>query len=197
MIWTFFIFGSFWFWSLTCLWLIFLTALVEHEETGWSFGSVLIFLALLHLFGNVNLFVYLKENPVGFLQIAAIYVIFGIIWGVSKFYFFNAKIRRKLELLKIEFNKTYKDTGNIEDKQREWDKYWSNNLNWKSKEKLDINNQSSKVIFWISYWPVSAFWTLLNDPLRRFGQFIYGLLFVKIFKTIHKRTVGEALKINK
>lgn len=201
MIWAFFAFGSMWFWTLTCIWLMMLTFFVEDENTGWSFGSVIIFLAVIHLFGDVNLFVYLKENPVGFLQLAAMYIFFGIVWGISKFYFFNAKIKRKIESLKAEFIKAYdgdekNENCSAEDKQREWDNCLDSNLNYSEKEQMDLSKQSGKVIFWISYWPVSAFWTILNDPLRRFGKFVYDVLFVRIFKYIHKKTIRKALTIN-
>lgn len=34
----------------------------------------------------------------------------------------------------------------------------------------------TRIIMWMSYWPVSALWTLINDPLHRLYNFIYNRL---------------------
>jgi len=45
------------------------------------------------------------------------------------------------------------------------------------------NDNKGKIIFWMSYWPFSATWTLINDPITRLYRFIYrrlGAVFEKI-----------------
>jgi len=207
MIWAFFAFGSMWFWMLTIGWLVLLTYWVEDEDTAWAFGSVCAFLALIHLFGDINIFTYLKANPMNAVQLVVVYAALGTGWGVLKFYMYNARFKRRIEALKVDFRKQYKlpkagdvatidgQKGATEDMKREWDKYWKNNLSHTDRDKMKLSNQSGKVIFWISYWPVSAFWTILNDPLRRLGKLIYNILFVRIFKWIHEKTVGKAVEL--
>lgn len=33
-----------------------------------------------------------------------------------------------------------------------------------------------RIIFWMSYWPFSGIWTLINDPITRFYNFLYRRL---------------------
>jgi len=36
-----------------------------------------------------------------------------------------------------------------------------------------VRNHKGRIIAWMSYWPWSLFWTLLNDPIRRLFRRIY------------------------
>jgi len=36
------------------------------------------------------------------------------------------------------------------------------------------NRNKGRIIFWMSYWPASALWTLINDPFTRLFKFIYN-----------------------
>lgn len=47
-----------------------------------------------------------------------------------------------------------------------------------------------RIIFWMAYWPASAFWTLLNDPLTRLYEFLYRRLGV-VFENISKAMFGK------
>lgn len=35
------------------------------------------------------------------------------------------------------------------------------------------NDNKGRIIFWMSYWPFSAVWTIINDPITRFYRFVY------------------------
>ncbi len=37
-------------------------------------------------------------------------------------------------------------------------------------------DNKGKIVFWMSYWPFSATWTLINDPVTRFYNFLYRRL---------------------
>jgi|GEM_PF-5566044 len=195
----FFVFGSIWFWFLVLIEFIILTALVEHEESWWSFLSVVMFIALIHLFGNVNIFAWMKEHPYELLRWITLYAIIGTCWGIGKFYFYNASAKRAIDKYKPKFYKNFKNKEwqSEEEMDREWKRYLHSKLTDRQHQCLDLEGQASKVIFWISYWPVSSFWTILNDPLRRFGEWIYYTCFVRVFKYIHNTTVGEAVKLDK
>jgi len=36
-----------------------------------------------------------------------------------------------------------------------------------------VRNHKGRIIAWMSYWPWSLFWTILNDPIRRLFRRIY------------------------
>lgn len=203
MIWAFFTYGTMWFWILSGIWIILLMIFVDREEIWYSFWSVIGYLGLITLFGDVDVFSWLKDHPTDTFRIVILYMIIGVIWGVMKFYFYNSKFQRRIESLKKDFIAQY-SPANVErddaalpseDMKREWDKYRNNYLTYTERDQLILGKQASKVIFWISYWPVSSFWTILNDPLRRFGELMFNLLFIKIFKWIHKKTIGKAMEL--
>jgi len=224
MIWAFFVFGSVWFWTLGLFWLIVLTALVEKEEAAYSFWSVVIFFVLIHLFGNTNFFVYMKDHPWDFVRIIILYSIIGIAWGAARFWFCKSKTRRLLDELKITFYEWYKDdkacatwvertfrlshgddkrtVDQLKDdwdpivgKKDSWRMFYEGKLNRKELRWVGFESQAGTVIFWMAYWPVSAFWTILDDPLRRAATWVYDHCLVGIFKKIHDKTVGKALEI--
>lgn len=37
---------------------------------------------------------------------------------------------------------------------------------------ISIESYTDRIINWMAYWPFSFLWTLLNDPIRRFCEFI-------------------------
>lgn len=36
------------------------------------------------------------------------------------------------------------------------------------------DHNKGRIIFWMSYWPASALWTIINDPITRFYRFLYN-----------------------
>lgn len=48
-------------------------------------------------------------------------------------------------------------------------------FNLKEVRPLAIKNKG-RIIFWMSYWPCSALWTLINDPITRAYRFIWHRL---------------------
>lgn len=187
----FFVLGSVWFWLLCGVWLILLTAFVEHEEPWYSFWSVVIFFGLIHLFGDVNFFSYMRDNPWDCVRLGALYVVVGMLWGVAKFYFYNKRLQGRLEVLKRKFTPCKTTEKEI---QAEWEDYYCRNLDRKDQQRLELSNQARKIVFWMAYWPVSAFWTLLNDPIRIAYNWAYETILVKMFTDIHNRTVGKGMK---
>ena len=38
---------------------------------------------------------------------------------------------------------------------------------------LQVRKHKSRVITWMVYWPVTLFWLVLHDPIRRFCNFAF------------------------
>lgn len=167
MIWAFFVFGSVWFWTLLVIELVLLTVLVDAEETWWSFWSVIIFLGLIHLFGDANVFIWLKDHPWDVIRIVALYAILGIAWGVSKYIYNVNKVKSILRSLKPKFieewdeetarsewvDKTFRmkrsgDERTVEDITNEWDISIGKNKGWKEYYEREINYKDQR---WIEF----------------------------------------------
>ena len=50
----------------------------------------------------------------------------------------------------------------------------------------EAKNNRSEIVGWMVYWPWSAFWTILNDPIRRFYKMLARIL-EKIYDSIAEK----------
>ena len=73
MLYVFFIFGGFWFWALCLVEIFLLFTFVEQEEGWWCFFTIAGFLLLTHLFGDINIFPYIRDNPWQILKYIGLY----------------------------------------------------------------------------------------------------------------------------
>ena len=56
------------------------------------------------------------------------------------------------------------------------------------------NQNKSKIISWISHWPISMIWTLLNDPIKKMLNYIFECIkniFQKMSNRIFKQTMQD------
>jgi hypothetical protein len=124
---------------------------VEKEEqtgTGATF-TLLIFLGLTCFLGNLDFFKaignYIVTNPGTIILVFGGYLLVGLIWSFVKWYFYLSHLKDK----KAEDGKTYIYADDI-----------------------SFLKNKSRILVWMSYWPLSGLWTLINDPMRKLFQFI-------------------------
>lgn len=69
---------------------------------------------------------------------------------------------------------------NIDDTPEAWEEYarnqYSYRLTARNFSKPLASNNKAKIIAWISFWPFSFLGTFINDPVRRFFNFIFSNL---------------------
>lgn len=223
MIWAFFVVGSLWFWLLLSIEIVLLTAFVDAEETWYSFWSVVVFLAILHLFGDLNIFTWLRDHPWDVVRIVALYGLLGVAWGVSKYVYNVNKVKSILKHLKAKFltkwdeerekndfiSQEKRRDADLDDdgalakwdpkahKQTKWKEYYEGEINHKDQRWIEFgsNGQAGTVIFWMAYWPVSFVWTIFSDMLKSAAKWFYYTCLVEIFAKIHRKTVGKELEI--
>lgn len=176
-----FLFGTLWFWVVSSVvfgWLIFLT---EGEESH-TFGAGLVLVGFVWIMSSVN-DISVIANPLLWLKWVTIYLVLGVIWSVIKWFSFLHKQKDKLNSLKevyIERNNLELIAKRISD--TDWlgfvkylsDQKYSPNGYDKIKKREDViptvKGRFSDLTRWIVWWPMSAFWTILNDPLRRIAE---------------------------
>lgn len=136
------------------LFAIILLFLIESaNSTGVAtFVTVLTLLAL-ELFTSIQPFSYAISNPLETLWFGLAYVAAGVVYVWIKWYFFvHARLRTEIEHRKK----------------------WPNDVSPLKAPRVDSNK--SRIIGWMLYWPISAAWTILNDPLYRLFESIYNFI---------------------
>ncbi len=97
-----------------------------------------------------------------------------------KFYFHIDSIKREIKALKQTFltekdsitatyikNKSMSEQGKTDD-EYVWKKFLDSKLPSDKRSQLTFSSASTRILFWLTYWPASLLWALLNDPVRRF-----------------------------
>lgn len=129
----------------------FIVSTIYLSEDDSLMPSVSFFIGTIGLgilkFGSFSyLFEFVKENPSTIIVLVIFYLIIGIIWSLFKWYLF---IKDKVKV-RPDLNA--------------------------SKYDLKVDYNKEKIITWIIVWVPSMAWFLVNDPIRRVGNFIYDRL---------------------
>jgi len=183
----FFIVGGMAFWTLTFLWFFALMYCVEDELSGGALASIVIYVFLIHIFGNANIIEYITGNWYKFLWYLMAYLVIGISWSMLKLRFSIKAIGRKIE----DIRKNNKNKNEVVI-QRMID----TKLTHKERNRIEFDECKGAIIFWMSYWPASLVWTMIDDPFKRMIKWIYNEVLRGVFKKIHTRALGDVLKKN-
>ena len=176
-------YGTIWFWLATIIPFLLLILFVETESAGAAIATIIVTFAAFLLFGNKGIITWISENPITILQYAGGYIAAGIVWGFVKWFFYVLRTRDRYE----KFRKNWiSENGDIDsrsyiDKNDSRSKAPTTHREQFQKEahrfgvlppKADYNK--GRIIFWMTYWPASAVWTIINDPITRMWKVIYN-----------------------
>jgi hypothetical protein len=174
------IIGSFWFWTLIVFSFILITVFIECDfALSATVTLIITFITLYLLVGDDfrSIVSSIIKNPIKLFTALFSYFLIGTIWSVVKWYFFLLKEKRKI----IEKNDTY----------------------WRIPQ---VKEYKSNIMTWMTYWPFSMIWTLINDPIKRAFREIYEKIskFMqgmsdRIFKPLvdEKQNKANELKTNR
>jgi hypothetical protein len=151
-------------------------------------------------------FKWLAANPWMLLWGALAYIGIGAVWGVIKWYFYASSKAEDFEDLKIAWLKSKGVAGKKVplELQNEWTAYVCDNGRFGHWEYLDPNdeyygstnrytpkdqrkrkpmldmpyswNNKARIVRWMSYWPFSMLWSLLDDVVKRIFRRIQRML---------------------
>jgi hypothetical protein len=171
---------------------ILMAILLEFEKEGWAttFFSLGIALLLWNFRGDI--WTFISSNPTATIGFAVSYVVVGVVWSFLKWNSYVKNVFGKLKKIKDEFIRDHKE---INDKNRSSfnnkidrsgiRKGDGDNLYLSGSETLEeiiekispiASEKKSIITSWISYWPVSLMATLLNNPFRKFFEWVYDNL---------------------
>jgi hypothetical protein len=171
-------FGGLFFWAFVAIMTVVLIIAVDREKPAAASGWIILTLVALTLLGNGYWWTWILENPIYFLYGVLAYLAIGIVWTFGKWYFFllNAAdyyAGRRAAWMEKKGLKVIK----TDDEKEELRNHISTNLGYSKWAGQSFPPQPSdnvsSIFIWLMYWPFSLLWTLINDPVRRVGMFIY------------------------
>ena len=187
-----FVFGTLSFWIISALflsWVIWITEVVD--ETHAIFATVLLAL-FVWVLSSVNDFT-VTAHPLQWLKWIGIYLAIGTGWSILKWISLLYRYKDKLKAAKESFEEKGFNLVDGKISTPDWKEftehlykvgYKPNNQLVKTREDVipTVKNRFGDLTRWIVWWPTSAFWTILNDPLRRIAEYI-----VKNLKQVYTR----------
>jgi hypothetical protein len=167
-----------------------IAVLLEFEKEGWA-------TTLFSLGTALTLWVYkgiiwdvVSSNPLPIVCFAIAYVVAGLCWSLFKWKFYIGKRTETFNLAKQKF---IDSNGEIKNNWKGWITYLNDTVLYtlnvgsaffesNTPEQVvakiipKANSKKSLIVSWISYWPMSLGATLLNNPFRKFFEWIYSLV---------------------
>lgn len=171
--------------STICIIAVIMAVLLEYEENGWattlfSVGTALTIWAYKSVIWN-----FVSTNTMYTLYFGFTYVIAGLVWSILKWKIYIGKHTENFNSIKKMF---IEEVGDIKGNWSGWiaqlrDKYWGKGIDeTQTPEKIikkilpQVNNKKALIISWISYWPMSLGATILNNPFKKFFEWIYKMV---------------------
>lgn len=177
--------GAVGFYVLLGLETLVLLALIEYERPWWGTFSILMTGVLLHFVCGLNVVGLALTHPGTTALAAAGYFVAGTAWSVVKWFLFALK--RKEEYL--EAKEAYDPTAEAIYRQQyhekdnkpapiPWEKSSARGhfLNGKGGLVPLVRENKERVMLWMVYWPFSAVWTIVNDPIKRLFRHIFNMI---------------------
>lgn len=187
-----FVLGSFSFWVVLA---VMFGALVWITEEHRDFLAAIVLGVFILVVASVNDW-SIALNPLSWAKYLALYLALGAAYSFLKWLSFLFKRRDELKQLKADFaekTQTELENGKVPDKHFGEFANYIQDLNHrhggllkKPKKPTDliptVKDNVGSLTRWIVWWPFSAFWTFLNDPLTRLAR-----LFVQTFRGIYDK----------
>lgn len=194
----FFVFGTLWFWVIS---VTFFGLMIYWTEGDSNFFAGIGLIAFVYVMASVNDF-SIVANPLLWAKWVAIYFALGTVWSFIKWFSYLHRVKDQLRKLKDAYVKRsgviLKKDGTFEDDDFDGfarylgDKQYlgyGHTINSRADVVPTMGKKFGDLVRWIVWWPFSAFWTILNDPIRRIAEFIvnrfrgaYESLAASVFK---------------
>ena len=180
---------GFTFWFVVGIATIAIIACVEFSRPGIATLIVLATIALFSILGDSSLVAtlsgmlsFIKTNPAKCVVYVLEFIAIGVVWSIFKYWLY---VRDK----KLEFSaakKTFME-NHTED---EWIASLANGGTYYSADRYKPN--MDKITIWMFYWIPSMIWFIINDPVKRFLNWLYTNI-VGVYDRIHRAVLGDMI----
>jgi hypothetical protein len=150
-------------WIVAVILFLILVALIENGQLGWSIGVVAAVVLLVAYGTGVTIalaWTFFTAHPIALLIGAVGYFAVGAAWSVIKWWAFVRKLFRRIAGGEQVFDVN--------------DGYDRRKLGPENPPK--VANHKEDITTWMSFWPISMAWTIVDDPVRRICTEIYHSL---------------------
>jgi hypothetical protein len=148
---------------------------IDREYSGLATGSLVVTGAILQWIFGVDIIGFVVRHPSVVCYGAIGYFVAGTIWALIKWWFFVTGERRRYDEFKAAWMKSHDIVGTIPDDMKQ---AFKDDLPRYSGDRIeirpDVTNHKARIFMWMTWWPFSALWTLINDPVRRVFREIYS-----------------------
>lgn len=166
------------FWVLIAFEFMLFLAFIEYEKGFWATVTMVGTLAGLQYLGGVPIVPYVVEHPVLTAMWVGGYFLVGTVWGIVKWWFFVTDNKGRYNQARAEFlqrkNVTTKEIP--ENLKKEW-KEFVDRASSRYEDRFVVTplayNYKKKILIWMTYWPWSFVWTIINDPIKKLFRRIY------------------------
>ena len=173
-----FVVGSLWFWLLLVAEAIVLLILLEWEQGTVATLTLVAALLALQFLGDVNVAGYVVHHPWTAVLGTLGYFAVGTGWTIAKWWFYVREQRAWYDELRAAFLRVHgyeRDSVMPEGLRFQWQSCLASAR--RKRRRLDVHplaaGHKAQILWWMSYWPWSATWTLLQDPVRKAFFAIY------------------------
>lgn len=160
--------GSLWFWVLVAAAIVALFTFIDHDDGIGATGTLIAFFLIQQLFGDFKVFSYVKFHPARTAELLIAYFLAGTLWAIAKWWFHVREERAKYDEKRASFLRGQElepSDGIPEDLKAKW-------AEWAPK-KPNVSDSKERILRWMSFWPWSMVWTLINDPIKKAFRAIY------------------------
>jgi len=191
-----FAFGGLWFWSLIGFASLLIIVCLEKDRGMVATGVFAVTLAAAMCLGNASWLTWVFQNPFYFGLGVLGYLIVGVGWGVGKWWVYVRDCAARHRRARREWLGRHCEAGAPQDRlgvaecrealrtgvftgkiKEAWQEYVSRGHYYGNKiTKPMAHRCKGRITAWMTYWPWSALWTLINDPVRRFFCWAYEQL---------------------
>lgn len=122
-----------------------------------------------------------------------VYFLIGACWSVLKWYFFTRALREAYDVARLQVIGQRLDPQATTTEQERILRQWRQNLGYRYRNLTippDPADHTGRILMWIGHWPFSMLWTLINDPVRRIVEWLYGRL-KNIYRAISKSAFAD------
>jgi len=151
-----FLFGTAWFWMFMVVSSIVILSCIENDHEAAAFLSLVGTLIEVQLFGGVNVVGAVLGDPMLLLCFVFFYFVAGTAWSFFKWFVFCKDERKRANQAKQEKKDGKSYVPHI--------------------TKPLASDYKSRIIGWMTFWPWSMVWFVINDPVRRAFKAIYEIL---------------------
>ena len=186
----FLIFGTLGFWILMGVLTVSMFIWIEWEKGFFASFTVIGTILVMQFLMEINILRYVWENLGTMLMYGGLYFVAGTVWSVIKWWFFVHRHLDRYENAKLVFLRE-KNVDAIRGEEipdalkAEWTANVGKYYRPMSDEYIrpdDVRpknirpkaySHKSRVLMWMTYWPWSLVWTVINDPIKRLFREIY------------------------